>query len=388
MKKNLLALALLSSGVFATAQITVTNAVFPSANDVNEVNRVRNLNITLTAGSSTAQTWDFSNLVADSTYNDTIKPASSDPNSVNFPNAQIIYPFGKWKTFASVTNNNVNVLGTMFYYQGNPLPLPFNNPAEVAYSPMSSGENNTYDGAARFSLPIASVPTLQHLVDSVIASQGLPVTIDSVRIDIISSTNLNVNAFGNVSLPGGNNYDVLRVKRTLNLDTQIYAYAILNGFPLGWQNVTSQLAGNGTNSGLPLGPQVFISYEYQSNVVKTPVLTLDASAASPDVATEGKYKRGTGVAVQHIIANSAQMAINPNPAISTINVSISALVSGEYRAVVTDVSGRQVADLGNFLHTGNATEFNVDAVPTGMYWLTILNSNGQMMATKPLAIAK
>lgn len=90
MKKTLLALALLSSGVFAAAQITVSNAVFPSANDVNEVNRVRNLNITLTAGSSTAQTWDFSTLVADSTYNDTIKPASSDPNSVNFPNAQII----------------------------------------------------------------------------------------------------------------------------------------------------------------------------------------------------------------------------------------------------------------------------------------------------------
>lgn len=387
MKKFLLAFAVLGCGTAAMAQISVTSAAFPSAGDVNEVNRVRNISIPISASAGTSQTWDFSTLVADSTYNDTIQPASSDPASINYPNADIILPFGGLQTFADVSNSRVSILGTVFSFQGSPLPVTFSDPAEVAYAPMNAGDDETFSGAARFSFATASIPALQQLIDSLIASQGLPVSVDSLRVEIITTTNTNINAFGNVTLPGGNAYDVLRLKKTQNLDTQIYAYLTLSGFPVGWQNITGQLGGAGT--GLPIGPQSFLSYEYQSNVVKAPVLTFNASTASPDTATSGQYKRGTGVAVQHILANSTNMTISPNPAVSTINVAIPALAAGEYRALVTDVAGRQVADLGNFLHTtGNSTAFNVDAVSNGIYWLTIVDSNGKMVATKPLAVAK
>lgn len=370
----------------ATAQITITNSSFPAAGDVKEIHRLSNISVAINGSTTVAQNWNFSNLVADSVYYDTVKAASAMPHNGYFQDADILYPLGNQTTFADVSSNEVKALGLMFNFRGTPLPVMFDDPMEMMYSPMSYGDNKTFTGSAKVTLATANIPALQQMLDSIATAQGLPVNVDSLRIDLVTSTEFRIKAYGSVTLPNGQTYDVLRVKRTRLIDTQVSAYLNLNGIVLGWQNVTQQMLNSGLS--LPIGLQTSVAYEYQSNIEKAPVLILNASTATPNTATSGEYIHSTSVGVQQIAANSAQMMVYPNPAMNLVNVELPDLTAGQYQAIVTDINGRQVADLGIFYHDNSTKQFNTDMISNGIYWLSILDSNGNMQATKILLIEK
>jgi len=106
---------------------------------------------------------------------------------------------------------------------------------------------------------------------------------------------------------------------------------------------------------------------------------------NPPIRTNTEYRSVGEVAL--IAANevNASFDIYPVPASDLLNVQLNTNTTIEISNVqVTDLSGRMIESL---TFKGNKTQLNITELKAGIYFVSIINSNG-IMSSKKLVVAR
>jgi hypothetical protein len=286
----LLILATLGFSAGVDAQITVTNATFPVVGDtfryVIDLNPVIAGFLTPPGGN---QTWNFSGLQSDLTGTTIFRHPNTGAQSANFPGADLLVVGMGRESYFNVTNNVVELMG---YYGSDPINIginllaPYSPPFAERRAPMNFFDIN--QASSGLLLPFGAGDMPANLL------QQLPVTADSFRIRIALNRLDAVDAWGNLSIPGGS-YEVLREKRTLYEEKRLDAKIP----PLGWLDITDvALQSLGLNA---LGVDTTVTFHFFSNTEKEEIAVLQLNNQQNAV-VEARFKQ-LGPACQLTIAN-------------------------------------------------------------------------------------
>jgi hypothetical protein len=84
-------------------------------------------------------------------------------------------------------------------------------------------------------------------------------------------------------------------------------------------------------------------------------------------------------AVSPTLANEANLVSYPNPFTGSTNIELQLAKSSYVRVIVTDITGRTVANLqeGNLTEGTHRFEFDASALPKGMYIAKVITSDSQ-----------
>jgi len=351
-----------------SAQITITNAIFPVAGDSLKIaNDLNPVNITVTAAGG-PYIWDYSTLNPTSRGVEVFHPASEGTNFATFPSAELVGngQFGA-ETYFDVTTTAFSVLGASGGdLGGGGLPIStdliFTPPLVQIHAPLSFP--NVFSGSSSFNFAIAVADLPGGILDSLGVPTGL---FDSIRIKLTIERNDFVDAYGTVKIPGGT-YDALRIKRTDNSNTRLEIHVPF----LGWQDVTDLLGAGG------FGMDTTITYNFLSNTAKEPiaVLTMDSTGT---VVQQVDYKdNGLPSAVEPVLQNLAQVVASPNPATDNATFTLHNVEPGHYRLCFLDING-------NVLLTKSINAVselvNLQSLSNGIYVYQLLDSKSRILAT-------
>ncbi len=241
-----------------TAQITITNSVFPAVGDTLFFavdNQPQGIIMTPPGG---PQQWDFSNLQPSATSQQFFLSPQAGDDAASFPTATLLYqkPGGNVDVYLNASGNQVSMLGISGpdpLLLGIDLIAHYNPPIVQSRAPVNFFDiNQTSSGIL--------LPFLPGLLPGV---GSLPFTADSMRIRVAINRLDVVDGFGALAIPGGA-FEVLRQKSTE------YRESRLDGKipPLGWQDITDVAI---QYLGLDLGVDTIVTYQFLSNQSKEPI---------------------------------------------------------------------------------------------------------------------
>lgn len=367
--KKLILFAAISIGISADAQINLSNSIFPVAGDTLVRSETFSIGAaTVTAASGTAQTWDFSYLTTDATLYDSIRDASLGMAFSDFPNTEIILPIlGFGNGYVDVDTNAMTMVGAALDLFGMNFTAPFSDPQTLQTAPLNYGSVLSDNHSLKFAQHIDSVPGLRQLVDQL----GLPISPDSIRLNIDGSTDLFVDAFGTVML-FDSTYSVLRQKVEVINEVKIEAYvaAFGGGF---WLDVTSSVSGI---LPFPLNDTTF-RYDFWADGYKIPVarFNMDGSGNTINSIEFKGFNPNTSV-YNH--SNFKNIDIFPNPSTAFLNIKTD--ISLNYNAVIVDGMGRVIIEINNL--NGNINQLDITDLPKGNFFLILRSENGELLSTK------
>ncbi|MEL6925341.1 MAG: hypothetical protein AAFO94_14940, partial [Bacteroidota bacterium] len=218
MKQFLLFLFFSLSANAMWSQITVTNSTFPQPGDTLRTAIDGDPGDIVVGDAGADLQWDFTSLRIPFVQQTIFLDAALGNNFDTFPGAtmfsEILISDSLAETYYRADENSLQLLG---YVGGDPtgfgldLVVQLDPPTVERVAPLTYGDFNASESAVN--LPIASDDIPQALLDSF----PLPFTPDSLRIRINTETVGVVDAWGELTIPGGENgetYEVLREKRT------------------------------------------------------------------------------------------------------------------------------------------------------------------------------
>lgn len=351
-----------------SAQITITNAIFPVAGDslkiANDLNPV-NISVTAPGGPFT---WDYSSLQPTTRSVEVFLPASEGANFASFPSAELVAnsEFGA-ETYFDVSTTAFSILGASGGdFGGGGLPIPtdifFTPPLVQIHAPLSFP--NVFTASTSFNIAIAVADLPGGILDSLGVPTGL---FDSLRIKLTIERNDFVDAYGTVTIPGGT-YDALRIKRTDNSETRLEIHVPI----LGWQDVTDLLGAGG------FGADTTITYNFLSNSTKEPiaVLTMDSTGT---VVQQADYKdNGIQSAVEPVLQNIPQVIATPNPTFDNTTFVLRNVEPGYYTLRFLDINGNVL----NSKRISSISELvNLQSMSAGIYVYQLVDAQNRVLAT-------
>lgn len=360
------------------AQITVTNTTFPVLGDTLHFAFDTNPNIAAFTPPGGDQNWDFSSLSADFTQQQIFKSPATGTAQAAFPEATLLYlTGGTIENYLQVTNQTVRLLG---YYGADPIGIGFNvaasyNPPIVEFrAPINFFDINQISSGLLLPASVSDLP-------GAIVNQ-LPIRPDSVRIRIAINRLDVVDAWGDVTIPGGT-YAVLREKRTQYREARLDAKVP----PLGWLDITDvaiQSLGLTT-----LGVDTTVTYNFYNNVSKEPIaiVTLANDQATPVLV---QYKSNALTTdVTQLESEMPQVSAFPNPASGKVQLRFSNMKSGRYVLRMYNVFGMEVLS-ETYQISGMQFEMELDVskLGAGTYWYSLLDDRGIVLVSKQLIVGK
>lgn len=284
-----------------TAQITITNAVFPVAGDTlyyafgNQPGAINQI-FTPPGG---GQQWNLSNLEATQYWNQVMKNPATGANQSSFPGASVLYnPLNSNnQVYLQVTGNQVLNMG---YYGldelGLGLNLLFDNVPnlEETWAPVNFFDihQSAANVLTAFDAPIAP-PVLLNLVP----------TADSFRIRVTYQRLGTIDAYGTMTIPGGT-FDVLRKKQTeyksIAVDVKVA--------PLGWIDISTI----GGQQILPLGTDTITTFHFLNDVSREAIAICTLNTAQNQV-TGVQYKVPNTPSAAFAPSSDESMRVFPNP---------------------------------------------------------------------------
>ncbi|MBV6441659.1 MAG: hypothetical protein EPGJADBJ_03345 [Saprospiraceae bacterium] len=261
-----------------TAQITITNSVFPVVGDTLHYafgNQPGAINQIFTPPGG-GQQWDLSNLQPTQFWDQIMKNPQAGSASGSFPAASILYnPLNSSsEVYLQVTGTQVLDMG---YFGLDPLGLGLNllfdkvPNLEETWAPVNFFDihQSTSNVLTAFDAPIAP-PILLNLVP----------TADSFRIRVTYQRLGVIDAYGTLAIPGGT-FDVLRKKQTeyksIAVDVKVA--------PLGWIDISTI----GGQQILPLGTDTITTFHFLNDVSKEAIAVCTLNTAQNAV-TGVQYK--------------------------------------------------------------------------------------------------
>ena len=373
-KENLLLILTFLAGIqWLTAQITVTNATFPSAGDsLKTASDIDPAGIAI-GGSGGHHSWDFTSLSPSSRQVTYFQAASNGAAAARFPNAELV-TIGdlQQEVYYDVTATvfaNLGISGAEFA-SGFPVmtELHFNPPLPERHAPLDFLDLNLSNSNATISIPTSAIPG--GILDSLGIPSGL---LDSIRLRISIQRLDLVDAFGSVAIPGGT-YDVLREQRTDYTTTGIDIHNLL----LGWVDVTSIIGGGGADLGI--GTDTTLTYNFISNTAKEPIASVTVDHIS-FVPLEVEYKDNGVSALADVIANRPEVVVSPNPISDQATFDLTYLAPGQYTLRLFDVNGQKILETEiSFGHES----VSLGSLSNGIYFYQLADEKNLIVTTGKL----
>lgn len=332
MKQLVLFCLLVFGGIHpVTAQITITNAVFPVVGDTLHYifgNQPGAINQVFTPPGG-GQQWNLSNLQPTQTWNQIMQNPATGSAQASFPGANILYnPLNSAsQVYLQVTGTQVLDMGYFGLDElGLGLNLLFDNrpDLEESWAPVNFFDihQSTANVLSAFDAPIAP-PILLNLVP----------TADSFRIRVTYQRISAVDAFGTMTIPGGT-FDVLRKKRTeyksMAVDVKVA--------PLGWIDISTI----GGQQILPLGTDTITTFHFLNDVSREAIAICTLNTAQ-NVVTGVQYKAMNTTATFAPTLNGALFTY-PNPVHNTLYVHFTNDAGATFQIRLINAQGHPVLE--------------------------------------------
>jgi hypothetical protein len=373
MKKIILCFSLFMGIFTAKAQTTITNSIFLAAGDTLQRSiTATTAGVTITPPASNAQSWNMSFLTTDATLLDSVRFASAGVSFSSFPNTEIILPVaGFGQGYVDVDASAMTMVGASIDLMGLTFVSPFVNTQTLQTAPLSYGTSLNDTHSLRFATHVDSVPGLRMLIDQL----GLPVSPDSIRLNINGTSELIVDAFGDITLYDST-YTVLRQKVEVINATTIEAYiaAFGSGF---WLDVTSTIAGQ---LPIPLNDTTF-RYDFLKEGSKIPVvrINMDGTGTSiRDIEFKG-YNENTAINSLEL----KEITVFPNPANEQITIN-STSINEIFNLQIVDAMGRVINKVSNL--NDNNVQIDVRTLPVGNFIILLSSEKGKLLAVEKVSI--
>lgn len=382
LKSSIYAVFFILISIKTPAQITLTDAYFPSVNDslqttVSLPQYTRTLR--LSAASSIAQRWDYSYLrsAANSTAKTTERYLAATDTAVlnQFPTAKLVRDIGGGQLAAyNKSTTRFELLGYKNIDLGGILRLPviakFLQPVLERRAPLTF--NTTNRNQSSFVVAISS-----NIIPDTLLS-ALPIRPDSIRVRFQTDRQDKTDAFGTLLIPGGS-YEVLRERRYEVTDTKIEAK--LN--PLPWIDVTSFIL-----TGQQRPRDTTIRYYFWSNTAKEPITVLTTDDKDSITRTEYKYlKINTSIRVIAIDSAAtegvASLIISPNPMATeaVFDIKIES-PSASFSLDIVDNLGKIILQKSLKIGKEQRVQVDVSSLANGIYWARLVDVNGGVLVVR------
>lgn len=299
MKKHLLLIFSTVLGLnYLNGQITITNAVFPSAGDVQHKVVVTNAGSVIVSPPGASQTWDYTNLVGLQQM-DTVMAASTGVAAANFPTADIILPtisplmgdmyidvngnamdvVGLYGNIAGITGHVMT--GAMPTFKYLETPMSFNTSTSSTYTIQKELDPHATPGSFLDSVTTA----IENLA-------GGTTTIDSIRFTIAGGRTISGDAHGSLTLPMLAPFDVLRVQTMDTTHTSIDVKVIPTN---NWISISNLGVSIAPEISAIIGSDTLITYDFWTNTMKQPLLTIVTNGAGMPITANHYYSTNTTV---------------------------------------------------------------------------------------------
>jgi hypothetical protein len=379
--KNLLsisyALCLVFISTKITAQTSLTDAYFPSANDSLQMSVALpqyTRSLRLSAAATTAQRWDFSFLrsAANSTAKTTERYLSVTDTALlrQFPTAKLMRDIGGGQLAAyNKTTTRFDLLGYKNINLGAvqlPLVAKFLQPVLERRAPLNFNTINR--NQSNFVVAFSS-----DIIPDTLLSL-LPIRPDSIRVRFQTDRQDKTDAFGTLLIPGGS-YEVLRERRYEVTDTKIEAR--IN--PLPWLDITSLIL-----TGQQRPRDTTIRYYFWSNLSKEPIAILTTNDVDSITSAEYKYlKINTSVKNTSDTEGVSSLLIFPNPTTNEafFDVKISSS-SASFSLNISDNLGKSIVQKSFKNEKEQRIRVDVSSFSNGIYWARLMDENGDILAVK------
>ena len=386
MKKiNLLAaIMLMFNGL--SAQIAITNAYFPVSGDTLKIaadQTPENVQVTPPGG---PYEWDYSSLSTTLEQEVVFRPAAEGTSFDDFQNAELfVSTQAGGETYYNVSATSFDVLGFNGPNPagfGFPTLFKFTNPIPERHAPLNFPAIFTSSSAVLVPFSIADIP------GGILDSLGVPFLPDSLRIRVTTERNDFVDAYGNITIPGGT-YPALREKRTEFRETRLDAKVPF----LGWQDITDLVlggAGGGPGGfGAGLGKDTVITYVFFSNGAKEAIAELTMDDSGTNVQQASFKNNGVINSTNSTPVATASVQLSPNPAVEEVKFELKNFKAGNYTLQLFSTEGRLMSSQPLLLNGDQTVSTNLSAFSAGTYFYRIADENnrplktGQLIKTNP-----
>ena len=363
------------------AQITITDAYFPSAGDTLKTafDGMPSGIVVNPAGGSVDQTWDFSS-VQGTSREVVYYTASEGEASDEFPSADLhtkLDPVGEM--YYKKTATTFEWLG----YQGL-------DPANIGITilvnldptlierraPVNFLDFGNTDSAVL--LPFAASDLPGEILDN------LPITPDSIRLRIAIERSSIVDGWGKLTIPGGI-YDVLREKQIEERET-LLDVKIGTGPFAQWIDVTDVITGG---FGEFLGKDTITTYTFYSDTEKEAISIVTVDNIDNDQVEAVEYKdNGVQTSMRYVDTGKPDLIAYPNPAIDNVRVDFLNLPSSTYTLKIYNILGIPVLEKKYAISGNRSEKINLSSLRKGTYLYSLANENGKIISTKRLMIMR
>lgn len=378
MKQSLLILStfLLSLPLFLNGQITLESSdYFPAVGDTLRTatdNAPVGISITASGGD---QTWNFTSLQSGFTNERVIRDPSEGTASASYPSANILLEQAGGGEGYYVSNANsfsiVGFAGTDPLGQGFEVNAPFNPAYAERWAPLAFFDLRNHESALTISVAADDIPG--NIFD------GLPISPDSIRVRIATTRTDLVDAWGTLSIPGGD-YDVLREKRTEYRDVRLDAK--VGPFP--WADITDIAL-----EALPidaLGTDTLVTYSFWGEGEKEAIAVISADPTGMEVQSV-TYKANDIVNSTTTIATTKpQLSIYPNPAIVNARFEYNNFPTGNYTLDIYNLTGRSIWRENYYISGYHLETVNVTRLKKGIYLCVLSDQQGKRVSVKRLVV--
>ena len=297
----------------------------------------------------TAQHWDFSAFVMDTTSMIYFSDPAGTPYASSFPTSNIAVEGMYEDAYAYTTKNN-------FIFQIDGL--------AGSYDIFEDIVANFDPPEVMFSFPVNYLDSMDQIsvVEVVLPSPTPPA--DSIRVKVVTSVNTKVDAWGELTTPIWSG-DVLRLRDVrVRIDS---AWMKLIGF---WVYLETNTT-------------ITINYKYLANDVGYPVVQFSVDT-SGSVYSAINYHHDAGLGENELYTNNdIVFDIYPNPASTSIYCRmLKVKVEGEM--VIYDITGREM-DKVMILPGTKQYRVDVSAYPPGLYHM-ILKTASEILGQKKLVV--
>jgi len=384
MKRFLLFFAISLSANFLTAQITITNNSFPQPGDTLKTAVDISPENIVVGDPGADQTWDFSSLQIPFVRQSIFLDASLGSAADDYPGATM---FSEIEIGDSISEAyyiaNANKFELMGYVGGDPLgfgldlTIQLTPPYTERTAPLQYGDFNDTESAA--SLPIAASELPQELLDT------LPFPVDSLRFRLNLKRVGVVDAWGNLTIPGGfsgETYEVLRERRTdirtIRLDVKVSI--------LPWQDITEFLPEDIRQ----FGNDTTRTYNYFSNDAKEPIAVVTVDNTTEEVERIEFKANDITSSFANLEQELPSISVSPNPAKDEVNFIVKDLTTGDYQVKIYNLLGSLVWSQDYHLAKAEKRILSADlsALSRGLYLYSLVDNKGKILSTKRLAIQR
>ena len=364
MQKFILFLIGLTLSWSSAAQITVTNSTFPVLGDTLFYAFDEQPSISFTPTPGGMQTWDFSDLQPSTFWEQVFEHPGNVDTAGDFSSADLYFQAGDAiGTFLRVDDSAMEIIG---FAGADPVGLgfdlatKFDPPITDRRAPMDFFNINELATGLTLGFDASEIPdTLLDL---------LPITPDSLRVRIAIDRLDVVDGWGDLTMPDGNTYEVLREKRSETRETRIDAKVPI----FGWQDVTDLVLQFIDVEGI--GQDTSITYQFFNDESKEVIAQVWMNNDETALERVQFKAKDLSTDVDDLGVLNVGIKVFPNPASENISIISEELEAGNYTLTIFNVLGVPVKEIQYALPYGELNELiNLSGWVSGNYWYRLVD---------------